>query len=95
VRAAQTAIVARLATARARIQFMAPNFRYVHFDVGDYVGYSCDWLFDRMGRRLRNQIGLVEELGIGLDGPDHEIIVRDTGAFITDAGLRDVKDYAG
>jgi hypothetical protein len=95
VRTAQRIIVSRLATPRARIRVGVPGWRIAHLDVGDHVGFSWDRLFDGEGRRLKNQVGLIEEIGIDLDALKVDVTLRDTGAWIARAYPADGTSRAG
>lgn len=85
----QRVIVARLATPRAKIRTSVPGWRLAHLDVGDHVGFSCDRLFDEYGRRLKNQVGLIEEIAVDCDAIKVDLTFRDTGAYIARAEIAD------
>jgi hypothetical protein len=83
VQAVQAVIVARRATSRPRLRTTVPGYRAGHLDVGDFVGFSWPRLYDDYQRALKNQVGVIEALGLDLDEQAVEITLRDLGAHLT------------
>lgn len=81
----QGILIGRLGTPRPVITLWSPDFSLVHVTPGneDHVGYSWPILRDEKNRPLVNQIALVESIGIDCDGMGVELVLRDTGAYLT------------